>query len=111
MTTPVDTQCGYGKFHKAPPLEEDLQSINGCRESSQCSPEATPWLASQAPWSALNMYIQTTLNGLRRLYMCVCKNISMHIYYINVVLMCEIIKNKEQLKLGEAVGNPLETQH
>lgn len=35
----------------------------------------------------------------------------MHTYYINVVLMCEIIKSKEQLKLDEAAGSPLETWH
>lgn len=58
-----------------------------------------------------NMNIQATLNGLSRLCVCVYAYIHAYTYYVNVVLMCEIIKNKEQLKIGEGIGSSLETWH
>lgn len=63
MVTYQDLHSGNHRWHDAPPVDEELQVINnGWEEVSVFFRDEVPDRLSSCQWSALNMYLQATLN-------------------------------------------------
>lgn len=54
------------------------------RGGIQSSPGTSPWEVTKPEWSALNIYKQATVNGLKQvLYLYIYMSIYMYIHYNN----------------------------